>query len=79
MAAAHRPAVPSPPRRRQTPKLIVETDGRAAHTTRRACERDRIRDAGLTLAGYRVVRITDARLKGEPGTVAAQLGKLLAA
>ncbi|HEX2231752.1 MAG TPA: DUF559 domain-containing protein [Thermoleophilaceae bacterium] len=58
-------------------RLIVETDGHAAHGTRRAFERDRLRDLELTAAGWRVVRITHARLSHEPDAVAAQLGKLL--
>lgn len=38
--------------------LIVETDGRDVHTTRKAFEHDRLRDQHLTLAGYTVVRFT---------------------
>src|SRR5699024_3896875 len=38
--------------------LVVETDGYAFHATRSAFERDRDRDQRLTLAGYRVVRVT---------------------
>jgi very-short-patch-repair endonuclease len=59
-------------------RLIVETDGWRAHGTRGAFERDRLRDAALTEAGWRVVRITWKRLENEPGSVAAQLGRLLA-
>ena len=59
--------------------LIVETDGWAAHGTRRAFERDRARDADLVVAGWRVVRITHRRLEREPQTVARQIGSLLLA
>jgi very-short-patch-repair endonuclease len=54
-------------------RLIVEADGGAAHHTRRAFEADRYRDVELMAAGYRVMRITHARLTREPGTVADQL------
>jgi very-short-patch-repair endonuclease len=56
---------------------IVETDGWRAHGTRRAFERDRVRDAELTVAGWRVLRITHARLEREPEAVANQLRRLL--
>ena len=59
-------------------RLIVETDGHEHHGTRAAFERDRIRDARLTVLGYRVVRFTWRRLAHEPGDVAATLSALLA-
>jgi very-short-patch-repair endonuclease len=43
-------------------KLIVEVDGYAFHSSRAAFERDRRRDARLTAAGYRVVRLTYAQV-----------------
>jgi very-short-patch-repair endonuclease len=58
-------------------RLIVETDGHGAHGTRRAFERDRLRDADLVAAGWRVVRITYRRLLAQPEAVAAQLCRLL--
>jgi very-short-patch-repair endonuclease len=58
-------------------RVIVETDGWAAHGTRQAFEDDRLRDAVLTAAGWRVVRITRRRLEREPEAVAAQLARLL--
>ena len=58
-------------------RLIVETDGRGAHMTRSAFERDRMRDAELLTAGYRVMRLTDARLVREPDAVMAQIVALL--
>jgi len=59
-------------------RLIVETDGRDVHTTRRAFERDRERDQRLMLAGWRVVRFTWRQLTREPERVAATLRALLA-
>jgi very-short-patch-repair endonuclease len=58
-------------------KLIVETDGWQAHGTRAAFERDRRRDADLTTAGWRVLRVTWARVLRQPREVAAQLSSLL--
>jgi very-short-patch-repair endonuclease len=60
-------------------QLIVETDGWRGHGTRGAFERDRIRDAALTAADWRVVRLTQRRLEREPEAVAKQLARLLAA
>jgi REase_MTES_1575/Transcriptional regulator, AbiEi antitoxin len=60
-------------------KLIVETDGAAVHHTRTAFERDRRRDAELTAAGYRVVRITWRQLTEDPAAVIAILRRLLTA
>jgi hypothetical protein len=60
-------------------RLAVEMDSFRAHTTRKAFERDRLKDADLLEAGYRVVRITYRRLEREPQAVAAQLRRLLAA
>jgi very-short-patch-repair endonuclease len=58
-------------------RLIVETDGHAAHGTRGAFERDRVRDAQLTVAGWRVLRVTYRRLVVEPEAAARQLRELL--
>jgi very-short-patch-repair endonuclease len=58
-------------------RLIVEADGWSAHRSRAAFERDRLRDAALGTAGWRVIRITWRRLMREPGLVAAQLARLL--
>ena len=58
-------------------RLIVELDGRAAHHTRTAFERDRARDRTLQAAGWRVVRITWHQLQAEPAQIAADLGHLL--
>ncbi|MEO8092989.1 MAG: DUF559 domain-containing protein [bacterium] len=52
-------------------RLVVELDGYVHHRGREAFERDRERDARLALAGYRVLRFTDRRMRGDPGGVAA--------
>ena len=57
--------------------MIVEIDGHRYHGTRTAFERDRDRDARLTVAGYRVVRFTYRRLVRAPTAVAAILLRLL--
>jgi very-short-patch-repair endonuclease len=58
-------------------RLIVEADSRAAHLTQAAFEKDRLRDADLTTAGWRVVRVSDTRLLTRPEAVGAQLRRLL--
>jgi hypothetical protein len=58
-------------------KLIVECDGFAAHGTRKAFEDDRARDRALTADGWRVIRLTARQIDDEPGTIAAQLARLL--
>jgi very-short-patch-repair endonuclease len=50
-------------------RLIVELDSRTYHHTLEAFERDRIRDAALQLAGYRVIRLTERRLKADRAAV----------
>jgi hypothetical protein len=62
-----------------TQKLVVEIDDWSSHRGRGAFERDRHRDATLVELGWRVVRITRARLARDPRGVAAQLARLLAA
>ena len=59
-------------------RLIVEVDGFAFHASRAAFERDRLRDANLLAAGYRVIRITWRRLTREPEAVVAALAAALA-
>jgi very-short-patch-repair endonuclease len=54
-------------------RLIVETDGAAAHGTRRARQRDPLRDGDLMIAGWRVWRISYERLVREPDAIANQL------
>ncbi len=58
-------------------RLIVETDGRASHGTSAAFERDRARDARLTVAGYRVLRFTYHQVTDEPAAVAELMTTLL--
>jgi very-short-patch-repair endonuclease len=58
-------------------RLIVETDGWAAHGTRSAFERDRRRDADLLAAGWRVLRISCERLEREPAWVAQRIAEAL--
>jgi hypothetical protein len=58
-------------------QLIVELDGHAYHHTRAAFEGDRKRDAELQTAGYRVLRITQRRLEGEPEAVTRTVRALL--
>jgi uncharacterized protein DUF559/putative AbiEi antitoxin of type IV toxin-antitoxin system/transcriptional regulator with AbiEi antitoxin domain of type IV toxin-antitoxin system len=58
-------------------RVIVETDGRETHLTRKAFEADRARDADLTTAGWRVLRFTWRQLTREPEWVAETLLKVL--
>lgn len=58
-------------------RLIIETDGHGAHGTRAAFEADRVRDAELVAAGWRVVRVTYRRLLTKPQAVGTQLCRLL--
>jgi len=58
--------------------LVAEADGWSFHGHRAAFERDRARDAAMQAQGYRVLRVTDRRLKHEPNELAAELRSLLA-
>jgi putative AbiEi antitoxin of type IV toxin-antitoxin system/uncharacterized protein DUF559 len=58
-------------------RLVAETDGRAAHATTHAFERDRLRDQRLALADYRVLRFTWRQVTRQPKLVAATVGALL--
>jgi very-short-patch-repair endonuclease len=58
-------------------RLAIETDDWSSHGGRGAFERDRLRDAALVEAGWRVVRVTRARLARDPNGVATQLARLL--
>jgi very-short-patch-repair endonuclease len=58
-------------------RLIVELDGHEYHRTRAAFERDRLRDAALQLAGYRVLRFTHRRLTSDPSAVVRTLREML--
>lgn len=60
-------------------RVIVELDGRAAHDTAAAFERDRARDRKLHARGWRIVRVTWRQLNDEPEAVAYDLRALLSA
>jgi very-short-patch-repair endonuclease len=53
--------------------LVVEVDGYAFHSTRRAFERDRRRDADLRRAGCAVQRVSYAQITREPLLLVADL------
>jgi Protein of unknown function (DUF559)/Transcriptional regulator, AbiEi antitoxin len=59
-------------------RLVVEVDGHAYHAPRGARENDHDRDAELTLAGWRVLRFTDAQLEHDLARVAARLRQAVA-
>jgi very-short-patch-repair endonuclease len=54
-------------------RLVVETDGRGAHTHELAFETDRQRDLELELAGWHVLRITWRQVVDQPAQVAQLL------
>jgi very-short-patch-repair endonuclease len=60
-------------------RLILEIDSWYGHGQRRAFEDDRRRDAVLIRAGYRVIRITETQLWGDPGAIVGLLRDLLTA
>ena len=60
-------------------RVIVELDGFTFHKSRAQFEADRRRDAKLTVAGYKVLRITQQRLQNEPESVLADIRELLTA
>ena len=59
------------------PRVVVETDGWAAHGTRIRFETDRTRDNDLHAAGIRTQRVTRDAVKRRPFEVTARLGALL--
>jgi very-short-patch-repair endonuclease len=58
-------------------RLVAEVDGFRYHGTRAAFERDRVRDATLTAAGWRVVRFTDRQVRRAAAATAQLLEALL--
>jgi very-short-patch-repair endonuclease len=58
--------------------LVIELDSRQFHTTPRAFEQDRDRDADLLNAGFSTLRITDRRLKHHARKEARRLRAILA-
>jgi very-short-patch-repair endonuclease len=59
-------------------RLVVEVDGFAYHSSVRAFERDRSRDATLTAAGMRVMRFTWQQLVDQPNRILVNLAQALA-
>ena len=60
-------------------RVVVETDGRAAHGTRMRFETDRERDSDLLAVGIPVMRVTRHALKTRPYSVTARPGAVLLA
>jgi predicted transcriptional regulator of viral defense system len=58
-------------------RVVVETDGRQDHDTASAFEEDRVRDATLTAAGFRVVRFTWIQVRRSPAFVERTLRALM--
>jgi very-short-patch-repair endonuclease len=58
-------------------RVIAELDSRAFHDSSVAFEQDRLRDMALAAAGYRVVRITWARLHADEAKLAHELRSVL--
>jgi len=54
-------------------RLVVETDGYAAHRGRQAFEDDHARELELHALGYRLRRFTDRQVDREPRAVAAAI------
>jgi very-short-patch-repair endonuclease len=57
--------------------LVIELDSRQFHSTPRAFENDRDRDADLLNAGFSTLRVTDHRLKEQQATEAQRLKAIL--
>ncbi|HLM50570.1 MAG TPA: DUF559 domain-containing protein [Solirubrobacteraceae bacterium] len=58
-------------------RVAVELDGRAYHAHEQAFERDRRKAADLAAAGWRVVPVTWAPLRDDPGDEARRLAAAL--
>jgi very-short-patch-repair endonuclease len=58
-------------------RLLVEADSWRHHSSRASFEADRRRDAHHTVHGWRVVRLTYARVTGEADATARLLARLL--
>lgn len=61
----------------RAPRLVVEIDGFSFHSSPRAFERDRRRDAVLAAAGFRVMRVTWAQLVRQPEALLVRLAQAL--
>ena len=60
-----------------TRRLVIELDSRRFHTTTRAFEQDRDRDADILNAGFSTLRITDHRLREQQANEAKRLRQIL--
>lgn len=60
-------------------RVIVELDGRETHDITSAFESDRIRDARMTVLGFRTLRFTWRRIDTDPGGVGDALVAVLGA
>ncbi|HMC06967.1 MAG TPA: DUF559 domain-containing protein [Solirubrobacterales bacterium] len=58
-------------------ELVVELDGYGTHRGRTSFESDRARDAAIQVAGCRVIRVTDRRLRREAAQLEPELRALL--
>lgn len=58
-------------------QVIVEVDGFAFHSGHEAFENDRRRDTKLQKLGWRVLRVTDRRLRADPAGVIADVRAIL--
>jgi very-short-patch-repair endonuclease len=61
------------------PRVVVEFDSFEFHADRRAFESDRLRDAELQAAGFRVIRVTWRQLVRHPDGVVDRIGRAIAA
>ena len=59
-------------------RLVIEVDGFRFHSSRRAFERDRRRDADLQAAGFSVLRLTWRQIVHEPHPTIARTARALA-
>jgi very-short-patch-repair endonuclease len=58
-------------------RVVVEVDGFAFHSSVRAFERDRRRDATLAAAGFRVIRVTWRQIVDEPESILVAMARTL--
>lgn len=58
-------------------KVVVEVDGHAVHSTRRAFESDRERDRIFAAEGWRVIRVTWRQVTDSPELIAGDLRRAL--
>ena len=59
-------------------KLVIEVDGKEHHSDPTTFERDRVRDARLSIRGYRVLRFSYAQVVYRPDEVLASIRAALA-